>query len=791
MTTRHVISRPPIPSCRPSARALRVRAASTACWIWLLVVAAGCDRTISLEEARALHAQDRYAETVEPLRKRLDASPDDPEAHLLYGTALSKTGSPRVAVWSLRKAAESPEWTVPATIELAAAHARASNWKEAIEAAEAVLELEPDNLAAHIVRGEAYLSEGEEPEKALEDFDFVLEQDPMSRPALSSRASVLLLVGRVDEASEAIDQLEALAAGTPGDELAQAELCTVQSVLLQERGELTDAESRFEDCLERFPSQGVVVEAAMGFFDAKGDFARSTAVLEKALELAPESIIFRRTLAMRAQLSGDPEKALAILKDGLSTQNPELRTALWTDITNYHVDRDELPEAIAAYEEALALVDHPPQISILTHADLLARAGRHADALRVAKGLENDAYVGLIEARIALDQGDPKRALARLDEVFPTWPNNAGARYYAARAAEQMGDFARAIEEYRQSLRSAPQETEAGLRLAKLYLAAGSFQEAWNLAGQYVMVNPDDVEGGRVVAAAAAKDEDADLQRLLSQMRGTRLWPAAAAVRAQFVAGRKDAKTALAWLDSLRMSDADWNNPGYAELLRTRILLLDSAGDKSGADKTLESALAAQPESSEFLEIRAALLESRGAAAAEIRVAFEQALEKDEGNWLANEGLARALEQAGDFPGAIAHYDRSTQAHPESPIAARKAAALAAREGDRVDSEKRWALLLKEHPWDAEAARALTLIRKDRGETDDVTLDYAERAVMFGGGKEAEALLIQIHEARGEKERAQDVARAFEQGKPIPPKKPRGANPGAGPEAEKSGPATG
>ena len=98
---------------------------------------------------------------------------------------------------------------------------------------------------------------------------------------------------------------------------------------------------------------------------------------------------------------------------------------------------------------------------------------------------------------------------------------------------------------------------------------------------------------------------------------------------------------------------------------------------------------------------------------------------------------------------------------------------------------------MKEHPWNAEAARSLVEMRLARNETGAVTLDYAERAVMFGGGKEANALLIRVHEARGEVERARVVAKALEEGKPIPPRNPTAAagqtaTPDADPVQEKS-----
>jgi tetratricopeptide (TPR) repeat protein len=514
-----------------------------------------------------------------------------------------------------------------------------------------VIEIEPENLDARILRGEALLSEGLSPERALEDFDFILDANPTNLAALNSRAAALLLLGRVEEAAEAIDQLETLTRESPTDLAGQAGLCAAQAVLRQERGELEEAEKRFEECLEQFPAHGGIVDAAITFFDGKGDRARSNALLEKALELAPESISYRRTLALRAETEGDSARALSILRAGLDTENRELRTAVWTDVANYHLDRDELPEAIAAFEEALALVEDPPEMAILTHADLLARAGRHDDARRVAKDLDNESFVGLIEARIALDQGRPKEALERLDAVFPVWPNNAGARYYAARAAEQLGDFRRAIDEYRQAIRSAPEQTEAGLRLAKLFLAAGMSEDAWNNAGQYINVHRQDPEGARVLVAAASTDTQVTLHRLLAQIRGTELWPAAVAARARIVAMQRGPEAALVAIEELPDSTPDLTSPANGEILREKVLLLQAAKRGPEAEKAVEAALAAHPENAVFLETQAALLEAKGGDPVAVRAAYEAAVARDPRSWRALEGIGARLRTRRRDPG--------------------------------------------------------------------------------------------------------------------------------------------
>lgn len=780
--------------CRRPAHALRgvlrrVALGAVSC-AGILTALSGCDRTASIEEIKAMQGAGRYEESIEPLRKRLEATPDDPETHLLYGAALSRTGAGRVAVWSLRKAAENPEFELEATLELAGAQARVGNWKEAIAAAETVLELDPENQTARILRGEAYINDGQKPEKAIEDFDHVIEADPTHLQALTSRASALLMLNRVEEAAETIDQIEEVTAKSPASESTQAQLCTVHAVLSQERGKLEEAEKKFDECLVQFPSDAAVVDAAITFFDGQSQPERSDALLEKALELAPYSISYRRALALRKEAQGDSAQALEIFEQGLETDDRELKVAVYTELTNYHLDRDEVLEAIAAWEKALALVDEPTQSAILSHADMLARAGRHEDARRVAKSLDNAEFANLIEARIALDEGDPKRALEHLDKIFPSWPNNAGARYYAARAAEQLGDFARAVEEYRQSIRSAPEQTEAALRLAKLYRAGGALAECFSNAWQYVTVYTEDPEGARTIVSCATRDEKSTLQGLFRQLWGTKLWPAAVATRLHSLAELNGPERALEWLAEITGPTADLTNPFFAELLREQVRLQLSIGRKADAEKSVAAALAAHPDDGALLEIHALLLESTAAEPAAIQAAFEAAVSKDPKNWLALEGVARAKERSGDLAGAIEAYDGSTKIHPESPEAARQAALLATKAGATPEAiAKRWLDLLKEHPWDGPAAAVYARMLLDRGDTDATTLDFAERGVLFGGGKEAEKLLITVHEARGEKDRARQVAKAFAEGKPIPPRKSaaaKAAGDATEPEAAKS-----
>ena len=731
----------------------------------ITLAAGGCDSGPSVEQVRSLVAQERYEAALEPLRSLLQENPDDPELNYLYGSALNRSASSRLAVWSLRKAAEDPAWSLRAYQELAAAQIAAGNWAEAIEAANAALEEMPEDVHTLSLRGTAHLGDGKSPELAIEDFDVVLELEPENIAALASRASALLLLGEVDEAEETMAQIAELT----GEEAAgptRAMLCAAGAVLQAEKGEAEVATERFEGCLEEFPKNPLLIEQAVSFFDAAGKRERATGLLEKALEETPGSQSYRRELAARAAEDDDLERAEAILRSGTTRPDPRTRSAAWVDLTNFFLERDDLPNAVEAYEQAMALSANPSQRSLLQHADLLARAGRHDQALKVAEKLEQDAYRGLIEARVHLDQLRPAEALARLEAVFPTWPNNAGARYYAARAAEQLGDFERAIEEYRQSIRSGPEQTEAALRLAKLYLEAGALQNAWNHAAQYFRAHPDDPEGVRVLLRAASIADPASVQQLFARLRGTELWPTALAIRAALIERQQSAESALAFVEQAQ--GVDLTRPANAELLRTRTRLQIELGRLGAARETIDAALAAAPEASAFHEIHGLVLEAEQQTG-EARAAYQRAVELDPDNAIALESLGRRLERDGELEPALALYDRAVEAAPEQSAAQRqKGLALLAAER-KAEAEVAWETQLREHPWDGRTAASLARLRLADGRLDDRTLELAERAVLFRGGREAEALLVEVHRARGEGERATAVAKAIEAEQPLPP----------------------
>jgi tetratricopeptide (TPR) repeat protein len=717
---------------------------------------AGCGSGDPLERAQPLLAEGRFEEALEPLREAVQADPEDPEIQFLYGAALWRSGRPSMAVWSLRKASEHPEWSVRAGLELGASAMQARNWEAAIEAADRVLTLEPDNLRAVVLRAEARLGAKQDLEAALADYERALEVAPEDVRLKVSRAAALLLLKRLDEVQEAIAELQGGEGANALDEVALARLCTTRAVFANEKRDFDEAELLFEKCLEEFPVHGVVLDAATDFFDARGRPERATEALRAAVEAAPVAAPYRITLARRMRAAGDFEQSEEVLRAGLEIPSPELRSLAWAALADHYVAADDLDAAAAAYEKSFQLKPEPSTLEVLTLADIFARAGWNERALEVAERLDNDTYRGLVEARVHLNEGRPRAALARLDGVLAAWPDNPGARYYAARAAEQIGDFDRAIAEYRQSIRSRADFTEAGLRLARLHEAEGADLRAWAAASHHKRAHPDEPEGAVLLLRLASRmGPETRLRSLLRDLRGRKVWPRAIALRADAVALRAGPEAAIEMLRGA--PGIDLERPGDADALRSLCVHLVAAGRMAEADAALQAALAAHPDVGAFHEVRGLLLEQRGASSGDVRDAYERAVELAPRNGRALEALGRLSEEADDLESALRYYGRAAAANPNERGPLRRAATLLAAAGRTQEAEAQWEALLLEHPYDAAAAMQLVRLRLDRQQEGDRTLELARRAVRFRGGSEARQLLARVHRARGEEALAATV----------------------------------
>jgi tetratricopeptide (TPR) repeat protein len=709
---------------------------------WL---AFACSPGSPVEEVRAMHARGEFEASLEPLREYLDDAPDDAEAQYLYGVALTSTGRLTAAVWPLRRAMEDPDWATPAVIHLANISVVTTDWSMAISLLDDLLAREPEHVQALNLRAYARAQSRQDYEGALADADAALAVDPASSDALVIRAVALLGLGRVDEAGEAIeaasDHFEEAGLGLAGS----PRFCGVRATFAKEKGELEQAEEIFDECVERFPTHFVVIDEAVRFFDSIGRSDRSLEIVRSAYEAMPGVRNYRMSLVYRLELLGEHEEAEQILVDATESPNPVAAATALSDLAAYYFERDRLDEAIERFEQALALVPDPGPTFVFAFADTLVAAGRYPRAIELTERMNLPSHRELILGRVALESGDPAAALAHFEEGLKLWPANAVARYFSALAAEQLGDFDRAIEEYRYSIRADSGATDARTRLARLYLAQGHQTQALE-----VVRHEPDRAGSDLLERALIELE---LRALLGQpnkleetplaaVRAPQNWARAVVARAKGLRARSGPEAAAR--EVLAADRLNLRSVANAPALESLVLDLSELGRSSEALARVDAALESSRGAAVFYALRGEVLARTAVDPEQARPSFEKAIELDADNAIALRGLARLEAAAHDTNAAVELYTRAAEADDRDTTALREAAALLQEAGRDAEAIARLDTLLERDPYaGADALQLARLMLKDGAEapSPDRLRVVLRTAAFFEGSDEAKQLL--------------------------------------------------
>lgn len=720
------------------------------------IATTGCERD-ALEAIREQQNRGEFEATIDPLRELLRDRPEDPEVNFLYAYALVSTKRPSLATWALRKAMEDSDWTVRAGLELAYAALAAADYNEAVEAANRVLEREPDNTAALIARANAEAYWRKDPERALTDAARVLELDPDSLDAMKPRILALLALARTEEARNAIAALGSRLEEVEATETMRSWYCVTQAVFTEESGDLAGAQKMWPGCLEKYPAVPHVVFSALHFYDGQGELNESINVLRAAVAADPASLTYRSALADRLRLTGDLAEGEALLSEATSAKDPWVAAAAWLELGRFHRNAMNPAGAAEAMKRAYELAQQggpvAPQLPF-EYAEALMLSHQFDRALEIGAQLTVPAHQHLIRARVEQERGNPKAALAEFDQAFRLWPDNPWARYYAARAAEAAGDFDRALEEYRTSIRVEAGVTDARTRAAALLSAEGEPRLASQMLRQ-PSSQPLDAAGQmlslKLTGQHGTPEQIAQTQSQLEHVDVNVRAAQLAALAHGVAAGRGGPKAGLDLLRKAR--GVDLKDPSAAPALRELVRLAHEASERA-TPAELRAALAKHPDTGAFQEIRGLDRELSGDSDA-ARAAYERAVELEPHNAHALAGIGRLAREPEQ---AIGFFDRGAAADPTDPEPALLAARAAVAMGKTDDAARRLDALLAEHPFEADAASLRAALDLDRGIASAETVERARRAARFGGGADALDLLGRIHAKRGETEEASRLA---------------------------------
>jgi len=717
-------------------------------------------------EAELLLEEERFEEAMPLLEELLDRSPDDRELNSLYGTALLSTGNPSMAIWPLDKAAELPGAGHESLLLLARAHLDIGSPSDAVEVIDRVLDERPDILEALELRIEAYRALGQS-DSALEDVDYILSFRPQEYSALLARASLLLDLERAEDAEAAIAKARSTMETEDAPEEWKARFCAIDATFIferQEEGYAEHATGTWEECLEDFPADPLIVTQSVDFFDAQGKAERSMQILRAAVGKAPENSSLRVALGLRLAARGEHEEAEDQLFEAVALPNGASARSV---LIEYFSERLEYDKALAVLEEWIELMIEPPTNILILHPDLLIRAGKLDAAEDAIDSIEQPEFKSLMRGRLELARGNPERAIELLEAGIQLWPGNAVARILAAEAAEQLGDFDRAIAEYTEAVRNDASNWEALSKLAAKQEALRRPQPITQFVNRYVETQPRDSRGHRLRFEIGMWSDNDEAAR--GAIRTLAAMPDQRATAVAF-AGRFRAKTSrIAAVRFIAESPIDLTDPENAEALTVLLENLGALDQHDAAIERVDAALSAHPDAAVFHELRANALGAAGRPTELIHASLIRALELEPDRPGALLTLGRLESARGSLESALSLFDRAAEADPDEP-APQWAAVLSLLNAEReADVEARLRKLLSTHSEHRPAvellARRLSTSDKDLGEAQLL----AERAVRLGGGADALVTLGRIYHLQGNTQRALRVLRRSVNAQPNSP----------------------
>jgi tetratricopeptide (TPR) repeat protein len=727
-------------AARSAAFRRRCSARTLATFTAAAAVALGCSSEPTPEEITALQDAGRFAQTLEPLRRTVEAGNASTETIFRYGMALSRTGSVSQALWPLQQAAEDPEYFARATLELARGAYKTGNFEFVDEQLTTLIEREPEHVDALRLRSQARLRSRRNYEGALEDIERVAEINPDERYTQMSRVVALLGLDRIDDAGDA---LLAMADEHPDDEDEASQeyrvlACAAGAKFAEEKGEIESASKRYTACLETHPGASLVIQEAIEFYGKQGEHDRIDEILVSGNEAAPEDRSIRIALARRRQVQGDLEGAEEVLRGATEALYP----GAWLDLAGFLADSGQIDAALETYENGRKLGASTPAF-MLGYAEALLSAERHDEALAIADEMGVESHAELIRGKAALARGNNAMALEHFSAGTLLWPDNAIARYYTARAAENLGRFDRAIEEYRYAIRVDANATDARQRIARIHLAqnepaAALYMLTYQNMRSPVLETDDSLLLLELEAYGQGGREGAGLDpRVVKRIQDPSTWGVAVAAIAR---GAQRRGGPVAAVQSIENADRlSLEDPTAAPALRSLVRNLAELERAAEGLAAAQRASARNPEHVGLLEIlgEAQLLAGETDAAVTTLERAVEAQPRRRGAWGL---LARAHAVGGRTDAARDSLTRAAEIPTEDVQLLRAEAAVARTLGQDERARAMLARALSIRPTDGDAALALAELRLAQGEQREAVAPLLARATRFGLGERARQL---------------------------------------------------
>jgi putative PEP-CTERM system TPR-repeat lipoprotein len=697
---------------------------------------AGCDRMMStetrIERAQAAFAAGRDNDAMADVKIALESEPRNVAGRVLLARLSLRQGDAATARKEIDRAIEAgADPASLADIDQAVLLAQ-GRYAEALAAARADTD---SGARRHVVMATAHMELGDNA-AAREAIDAALAAAPGDRDALLTEARWLWTVGRIPEATAALDRLLGQHPDFARAALYRARFAMAVGDAGRAREALEIAHThgaRQLDAPERFTVLASRVESSI----ALADVVRAESELKPLVEWAPDAFPTRYLGARVAYAKRDFSTAAAELRRALSADpdNPAAQLLLGAVLT----EQGSLEQAASVLSRLVAA--QPANVEArkqLARVFLLRKdpVGARRVLAEVPQGAARDAGADWMSGSIAMMSGDTDEGIASLEKAAAEAPDNMALKLDLARAylladrrseaiallqaipesaggrvrgqllvlAEVAGqDAATAQESIRKLVRQNPQDTELKVVGAAYLLSSGNSGAAGELFESAVQADPRNIDAHIGIATVALQ-------------------------------GGRTAQAGEAFRKALAIEPA--NERAHIGLAAIAL----AAGDRTAAIRTLEQSIGANPGAVES-RLRLAELALADKDPARANALFEQALAVTTSRATTLDRTGQLLLRNSQFDTALARFNEAAALGNEQAVV-NAAIALNAM-GRTDDARARLESAVRDRP--AWAAPTTVLVQLDVGQRQFDRALARIAAFQKAGGPEAAA-----NELRGE-----------------------------------------
>lgn len=511
--------------------------------------------------------------------------------------------------------------------------------------------------------------------------------------------------GQRDRALEMVDKTIAL-------EPENRELYNIRLALLAEAGNAEQIETQLLQMLELFPDDDNIKPTLVRFYLSQQQADKAEAFLRAGIDpAAPDTELIVELVQFLQQVRGS-EAALQELDAALAVQpGNKVVQALRAGLI---FDEGRRDEAIAAMEATLAGAEPSDDTNNLkvALARMLIATGNDVGARRLVEEVlaANPNHVESLKmsARWDIDGDDPDGAIASLRTALDNAPQDAQAMTMMAEAHTRAGNRELARELLALAVEASNNAPDESIRYAGVLLSEDNVRAAEDVLINALRLAPSNVQLlGALGEVYITSQEWARAEQVVGTLRRLETEPATAAadsLQVSILSSQDRTDETIAFLQQLAQNDEQAIG---AQIAIARAHL--AAGDEDDAVTAIRQALTDNPDNPSLRFAAGAIYGATGdlpAAEAEYRALAAQNPEAEQ-VWLElvrvlsaqgkrddalaalNEGLAAlpdapnllwaqasALEQNGDYEGAIAVYETLYERNSDSPVVANNLASL-------------------------------------------------------------------------------------------------------------------